>query len=57
VTSQIKITTDKFIIPTNGKQKDLIEENDYNKKKKILEIIKTLQKRDLTLYGKLMELK
>jgi hypothetical protein len=35
----IKITTDKFkllgiIIPTNGKQKDLIEENYYNKKKK-----------------------
>jgi hypothetical protein len=34
----IKITTDKFkllgiIIPTNGKQKDLIEENYYNKKK------------------------
>ena len=36
----IKITTDKFkllgiIIPTNGKQKDLIEENYYNKKKNI----------------------
>jgi hypothetical protein len=35
----IKITTDKFkllgiIIPTNAKQKDLIEENYYNKKKK-----------------------
>jgi uncharacterized protein YaaR (DUF327 family) len=34
----IKITTDKFkllgiIIPTNGKQKELIEENYYNKKK------------------------
>jgi hypothetical protein len=36
----------KIIIPTNGKQKDLIEENYYNKKKKILEIIKTWQKRD-----------
>ena len=58
----IKITTDKFkllgiIIPTNGKQKDLIEENYYNKKKKILEIIKTWQKRDLTLYGKLTIIK
>jgi hypothetical protein len=36
----IKITTDKFkllgiIIPTNGKQKDLIEENYFNKKKYI----------------------
>ena len=57
----IKITTDKFkllgiIIPTNGKQKDLIEDNYYNKKK-ILEIIKTWQKRDLTLYGKLTIIK
>jgi hypothetical protein len=37
VLTEIKITTDKFkllgiIIPTNGKQKDLIEENYYNKK-------------------------
>jgi len=36
--SGIKITTDKFqllgiIIPTNGKQKDLIEDNYYNKRK------------------------
>ena len=58
----IKITTDKFkllgiIIPTNAKQKDLIEENYYNKKKKILEIIKSWQKRDLTLYGKLAIIK
>ena len=57
----IEITTDKFkllgiIIPTNGKQNDLIEENYYNKKK-ILEIIKTWQKRDLTLYGKLRIIK
>jgi predicted FMN-binding regulatory protein PaiB len=37
--------------------KDLIEENYYNKKKKILEIIKTWQKRDLTLYGKLTIIK
>jgi hypothetical protein len=39
--SGIKITTDKFklldiIIPTNGKQKNLIEENYYKKKQKIL---------------------
>jgi hypothetical protein len=57
----VKITTDKFkllsiIIPTNGKQKDLIEKNYYNKKK-ILEIIKTWQKSDLTLYGKLTIIK
>jgi hypothetical protein len=36
----VKITTDKFkllsiIIPTNGKQTDLIEENYHNKKKNI----------------------
>jgi hypothetical protein len=37
--------------------KDLIEENYYNKKKKILQIIKTWQKRDLTLYGKLTIIK
>ena len=45
----IKITTDKFkllgiIIPTNGKQKDLIEENYYNKKKKNIRNYKNLAK-------------
>ena len=38
-------------------KKNLIEENYYNKQKKILEIIKTWQKRDLTLYGKLTIIK
>jgi hypothetical protein len=45
----IEITTDKFkllgiIIPTNGKQKDLLIEDNYYNKKKILEIIKTWPK-------------
>ena len=45
----IKITTDKFkllgiIIATNGKQKDLIEENYYNKKKKNIRNYKILAK-------------
>ena len=44
-------------VSTNRKQKDLIEENYNNKKNKILEIIKTWQKRDLTLYGKLTIIK
>ena len=34
-----------------------MEENYYNNKKKYLEIIKTWQKRDLTLYGKLTIIK
>ena len=58
----IKIATHKFkqlgiIIPSNGKQKDLIEENYYSEKNKILKIIKTWQKSDLTLYGKLTIIK